>query len=470
MSTDSNASRPAGAPATGDTATDANANAAAPDATATGATPAYAFAGPAYAGRWADGGGADEAARPAPAYAGTHSYATGPAYAAAPAYAPVPPNDGVPPNGGTGQLPVNPPPPRKTGPVAIAAATALVAALLAGGVGGAVGYGLAERDGGSAGTTSSLGASINPASLSAPADGSVSSVAQALLPSVVKISTTTAQGGGTGTGFVIRADGYVLTNNHVVAGAVDDTVSVAFSDGTTVSGKVVGATADYDLAVVKVDRTGLPAVTLGDSAAVKVGDTAIAIGSPLGLEGTVTAGIISALHRPVTAGEGNGDGSFIDAIQTDAPINPGNSGGPLVNGAGQVIGVNSAIASLGGGAGGQAGSIGLGFAIPVNEAKRIADELIATGKATVPIAGIQVDQTYEGSGARVSAVPAGPAASGGVKAGDVVTAVDGQRVADATALIVAIRAHAPGEKVTFTVTRDGASRDLTITLGTSSTN
>jgi putative serine protease PepD len=195
----------------------------------------------------------------------------------------------------------------------------------------------------------------------------------------------------------------------------------------------------------------------------QVGDTAIAIGSPLGLQGTVTSGIISALNRPVTAG-GSGDAAFIDAIQTDAAINPGNSGGPLVNGSGQVIGINSAIATMG--QGGQAGSIGLGFSIPIDTAKRVAEEIIATGTSATPIMGVELDMNYTGEGAKVTTVNAGgPAAGGGVQTGDIVTKFDGQSIPDATALIVAIRSQAPGDQVTLTVQRNGQTQDVTVTLG-----
>jgi putative serine protease PepD len=205
-------------------------------------------------------------------------------------------------------------------------------------------------------------------------------------------------------------------------------------------------------------------VTLGSSGGLQVGDTAIAIGSPLGLTGTVTSGIVSALNRPVTAG-GQGEGSYINAIQTDAAINPGNSGGPLVNGLGQVIGVNSAIATLG--IGGTSGSIGLGFAIPIDTAKRIAEEIIATGTSSTPVIGVRLDMNYTGSGARIEGVnPGGPAEAAGVREGDVVTKVDGRVVEDATALIVAIRAKAPGDALTLTIDRDGEEQDLTVTLGT----
>jgi putative serine protease PepD len=210
-------------------------------------------------------------------------------------------------------------------------------------------------------------------------------------------------------------------------------------------------------------------VVLGNSDGVVVGDLAIAIGSPLGLDGTVTAGIVSALNRPVTAG-GQGSTSFINAIQTDAAINPGNSGGALVNAAGEVVGVNSAIATLGDGTG-QSGSIGLGFAIPINQVKRIGEELINTGSSTKPIIGVSLDQSYQGDGARVQEVTAGgPAEAAGLEAGDVIVEFDGQPVADATSLIVDIRSMQPGDEVSLSVQRGGSTEDLTITLGSDSSS
>ncbi len=359
------------------------------------------------------------------------------------------------------------PAPRR-GRLAGTLASIAAAAILAGGIGGAVGYGLAERQSSTPVTSTTVAAS--DAALSAPAAGSVAAIAKAVSPSVVQIQAADAQGsGGTGSGFIIRSDGYILTNNHVAAGAgANGKLTVQFADGSSSAATLVGASPSYDLAVLKVDKTGLPAVTLGSSAAVQVGDSAVAIGSPLGLQGTVTSGIISALNRPVTAG-GSGETAFIDAIQTDAAINPGNSGGPLVNGAGQVIAINSAIATLGGSAGGQTGSIGLGFAIPIDQAKRIADELISSGTAATPIIGVQIDMQYSDAGARIGAVTAGgPAAQAGLKSGDVVTAVNGTKVQDATAFIVAIRAGKPGDTVELTVNRGGADQTITVTLGSQS--
>ncbi|MHB1066285.1 MAG: S1C family serine protease, partial [Candidatus Nanopelagicales bacterium] len=207
---------------------------------------------------------------------------------------------------------------------------------------------------------------------------------------------------------------------------------------------------------------------LGSSEALSVGDAVIAVGSPLGLAGTVTTGIVSALDRPVTAGDGSTETAFINAIQTDAAINPGNSGGPLLNGNGEVVGVNSAIATLGA-ASGQSGSIGLGFAIPIDSVKRVVDEIVATGSSTTPVIGVSLDMTFAGPGARVEQVTSGSGAeAAGIQAGDTITAIDGSPVEDATGLIVAIRSNAPGDSVTVTVERAGQTVDLAVTLGSSS--
>ena len=296
---------------------------------------------------------------------------------------------------------------------------------------------------------------------SPPADGSVAAVAQTVLPTVVSMRVSGSGSEASGSGFVIRSDGYILTNNHVIADAADGgRIEVTLHDGRALAGELVGRNISYDLAVVRIDATGLPTSSLGNSENVAVGDTAIAIGAPLGLTQTVTQGIISALDRPVTAG-GQGEFSYINAIQTDAAINPGNSGGPLLNGAGEVIGVNSAIASIVNSAG-EAGSIGLGFAIPINQAKRISEEIIATGASQTPVIGVTLDLSYGGPGARVrEATPGGPAAGAGIRGGDIIVAVDGQRVADSTELVVAIRTNAPGDTITLTLD-DG--EEVTLTL------
>jgi len=350
-------------------------------------------------------------------------------------------------------------------------AVAVASGLLAGALGGVGAYAIADHRQSSSTVAGSTVLPQSSADLSARPSGSIAAVAAAVLPTVVQIEERNSQGGGTGSGFVIRQDGYILTNNHVVAGAADGagTLTVTFQDGSTKPATIVGRDLSYDLAVVKVDATGLTTSTLGNSAGVVVGDSAIAVGSPLGLEGTVTSGIVSALNRPVTAG-GSGESSYISAIQTDAAINPGNSGGPLVDAQGKVIGVNSAIASLGQGqSGGQSGSIGLGFAIPVNQAKRVADEIIATGHATHPIIGVSVDMNSAAPGAQITEIsPGGPADKAGIKAGSVISKVDGNPVANATEMIVAVRAHAPGDTVTLTVTEGSSTKDVRITLGSDS--
>jgi len=285
---------------------------------------------------------------------------------------------------------------------------------------------------------------------------SVAGLAARVLPSVVSIETTSSDGGATGSGFVIDANGYLLTNNHVVANAL--TIKVMLNDGREFAARILGRDQSYDLAVLKIEATGLKALQFGDSDKVQVGDPVIAIGSPLGLSGTVTQGIISAKDRPVTAGDSNSSTSFISALQTDAAINPGNSGGPLVDATGAVIGVNSAIASLGSNLGSQSGSIGLGFAIPINQARKTADQLIKDGKATYPVIGVAVDMGYSGGGALIAKsataiMAGGPAAKAGLRAGDLITAIDGMKITTPEELIVEIRTHNVGDEVTITYIR-----------------
>ena len=297
----------------------------------------------------------------------------------------------------------------------------------------------------------------------------VAAIAESVLPSVVSILIEAGENSGSGSGFIVQSDGYILTNNHVAAPAANGgELTVVFDNGDKVIGKIVGRNTSYDLAVLKVDRDGLPAAVLGDSSAVRVGEVAIAIGAPLGLNGTVTAGIISSLDRPVTAG-GSGELAFINAIQTDAAINPGNSGGPLLDGTGRVIGINSAIATLAGTIGGESGSIGLGFSIPIDTAKRIAEELIATGDSQTPIIGVVLNTAFTGDGAKVSEItPGGPAEKAGVRVGDVITGLNGRQVADSTELVVVIRSYAPGEEIEITLTRNGQSSTVSLALGSSS--
>ena len=301
--------------------------------------------------------------------------------------------------------------------------------------------------------------------------GSVADLAQRVIPSVVSIEASSKNGGSTGTGFVIESNGYILTNNHVIEEAATNSgsIDVRLNNGQKFMAKIIGRDSAYDLAVIKIATTGLIALQLGDSEKVAVGDSVIAIGSPLGLSGTVTLGIISAKDRAVTAGEAGSDNSFINALQTDAAINPGNSGGPLIDSTGAVIGVNSAIATLGSSFGSQSGSIGLGFAIPINQARKTADQLIKNGKATYPVLGVSIDMKFEGDGARIAAndkaiLPGGPAANAGLKAGDLITKFDGRTINTAEELIVAIRAKSVGDKVQLTYIRNGVTATTTVTL------
>ena len=346
--------------------------------------------------------------------------------------------------------------------------TAILIALVVGVVGGAFG---ASSSG------SLFGRSVNlvktTSAVERPA-GSVAEIAQRVLPSVVSIEAQSGRGGSTGSGFIIDSRGYILTNNHVIASSAmsGGDIRVRLSDGFSYDAKVIGRDSSYDLAVIKIVAPNLKALQFGDSDEVAVGDSVIAIGSPLGLSGTVTLGIISAKDRAVTAGEGDAESAFINALQTDAAINPGNSGGPLVNSTGAVIGVNSAIASLGTSFSGQSGSIGLGFAIPINQARKTADQLIKTGKATYPVMGISVDMNYSGDGAMiaktgVAIVPGGAAAKAGLKSGDIITEIDGRAITSSDELIVAIRSHNVGEKIEVTYKRDGVSKTVTLTLSAS---
>ena len=264
--------------------------------------------------------------------------------------------------------------------------------------------------------------------------------------------------------------GHVVTNNHVVEQAADDDglIEIVDQDGNRFEATVVGRSPVYDLAVLYCDEAkDMKPAALGESQALHVGDPVVAIGSPLGLSSTVTAGIVSALQRPVTTGDSAEESSYINAVQTDAAINPGNSGGPLVNMLGQVIGVNSAIATTGGTTGGdQAGNIGVGFAIPIEQVKVTADQILRTGEARYPVIGAKVQTGQrDGSGAEIDEVIEDtPAEDAGLEKGDLVVALEGQKVTDGIALIVSIRSHQPGETLTFTVVRDGDEKDFDVTL------
>jgi putative serine protease PepD len=352
------------------------------------------------------------------------------------------------------------------------AALALALGLL-GGIGGSVVY---EQvgDGGTSGTVRDGLAGVDTVSLP-PLDAddtSIAAVAAKLLPSTVQISAEFGgeSNGATGSGFVLDKQGHVITNNHVVASAASDDgpIQVVDQDGNRYDATVVGRSTVYDLAVLYAPgATDLTPAALGSSRALRVGDSVVAIGSPLGLSSTVTAGIVSALNRPVTTGGDSADeSSYINAVQTDAAINPGNSGGPLVNALGQVVGVNSAIATNGG-ASGEAGNIGVGFAIPVEQVRITADQILRTGEALYPVIGASISTgERNGLGAPVETVnPGTPAQRAGLQEGDLITAVDGERVTDGVGLIVSIRTHQPGETLEFSVTRGGAQRTISIELG-----
>jgi putative serine protease PepD len=407
----------------------------------------------------------------------------------------------------------------RTGAVVIGAAAV---AVVSGGIGAAA---LANHSdpaaANSAATAATAAAPAPKLPVAAAPAGSVEQVAAKVLPSVVKLQIKMGQGAEEGSGIVLSSDGLILTNNHVVAalsgpstdqasselGGQDDQgfpglqglpglggepspgdqgptgqspdATVSFADGRTVPFTVVGTDPADDIAVVRAEGvSGLTPITMGSSKDLKVGQNVVAIGSPLGLEGTVTTGIISALDRPVSTGDGStGQHSVMNAIQTDAAINPGNSGGALVNMNGELVGVNSAIASMGGGggpesSGAQSGSIGLGFAIPADQAKRISDQLVSHGSVTHASLGVQLSQDPGGAhGAAVADVVAdGPAAAAGLPSGVVITKIDDRPIDGADALVAAVRSKAPGDNVTLTyMDASGAPQTVQVTLGQTQT-
>ena len=338
----------------------------------------------------------------------------------------------------------------------------VVIAVIAGGIGAVIGRS----------SSTNLGANLVQTNNTVErAPDSIAALAARVIPAVVSISVNGVTGSGTGSGFFFDSDGFILTNNHVIdAAARGGTINVKLSDGKKYPAKLVGRDSSYDLAILKIDVIAAPTLQLGNSDQVQVGDAVIAIGSPLGLSGTVTSGIISSKNRAVTTGSGNGESSFINALQTDAAINPGNSGGPLVDATGAVVGVNSAIATLG--LTSQAGSVGLGFAIPINQAKKTAEQLIATGSATYPIMGISVDSRFTGSGALITIegvgiTPGGPADKAGLKEGDLIIEFNGAEVENSDELIVMIRSKSVGDKVTIKYQRNNILRQTTVTLAAS---
>jgi putative serine protease PepD len=364
-------------------------------------------------------------------------------------------------------------------------AVAVLAALLASGGTAAAGHYWPQDAATTTASTTALGsnaaAPVKQGTASAPDWTATASVVS---PSVVSITATTGQGGGQGSGVIIDKSGHVLTNNHVVAGA--DKLTVTLSDGRTYDAEVRGTDPSTDLAVITVKNapSDLAPVAIGDSDTIAVGDPVMAVGNPLGLAGTVTTGIVSALNRPVTTeaeaegGQGDPNGQpqagetvVTNAIQTSAAINPGNSGGALVNASGQLVGINSAIASLGSSSGGQSGSIGIGFAIPVNEATSIAKQLIDSGTAThaylgvTPKDGSASDGSATRAGAEVTSVGDGtPADKAGLEEGDVIVAVNGERVESADSLVGHVREKSTGDEVTLTVLRGGKSLEIKATL------
>ncbi|WP_411575977.1 S1C family serine protease [Streptomyces mutabilis] len=355
----------------------------------------------------------------------------------------------------------------------------LIAALVAGGLGGGLGYTLAKNNDETGSTT--VSASDTGGSVKRDA-GTVAGVAAEALPSTVTIQAEGSNGeGGTGTGFVFDKQGHIVTNNHVVAEAVDGgKLSATFPNGRKYEARVVGHAQGYDVAVIKLENapSDLKPLPLGNSDKVAVGDSTIAIGAPFGLSNTVTTGIISAKNRPVASSDGSGSSkaSYMSALQTDASINPGNSGGPLLDAQGNVIGINSAIQSTsnGGFGTGQAGSIGLGFAIPINQAEFVAKQLIKTGKPVYAKIGASVSLEETTSGAKLTeqgvngsepVEPGGPAADAGLKPGDVITKLDDRVIDSGPTLIGEIWTHKPGDEVTVTYERGGKEHTTELTLG-----
>ncbi|WP_210650239.1 S1C family serine protease [Nocardioides sp. SYSU D00065] len=358
---------------------------------------------------------------------------------------------------------------RRTGLAAAVLATSL---LVGGGAGfgGAAVWDAAQDEP----TSSAQGDPVSTATVAdqtpAPAaDGSVESVAQKVLPSVVKIDVATPQGEASGSGIILTSDGTILTNNHVVEGAeAGGTLTVSFDDGTSAEAEILGTDPLTDTAVIQAqDVSGLTAATIGKSANLGVGEGVVAIGSPFGLDATVTSGIVSALDRPVNVGsDDQGNATTYPAIQTDAAINPGNSGGPLVDMTGAVVGINSSIRTAASGSPygqGESGSIGLGFAIPIDEVMPIVDQMAAGETPTHARLGIRIDD--DEAGALIVEVTEGStAAEAGIEPGDVITEIDGRRITGADSLVATIRSYRPGDEVSVTWTRDGESQEADVTL------
>ncbi|MFE3874706.1 S1C family serine protease [Kitasatospora sp. NPDC059146] len=365
---------------------------------------------------------------------------------------------------------------KRGGLVALLAAVALVAGI----AGGAVGVVASDHAGSSSSADDHRSTTVQASNTqkNEPVPGSIAAIAQKALPSVVTIKAQNSTESGTGTGFVFDTEGHILTNNHVVAPALNGgKLTVKFADGTSYTASVLGHAEGYDVAVVKIDnppKSKLSPLPLADSDKVNVGDATVAIGAPYGLESTVTSGIVSAKDRPVASGDETGSqASYMNALQTDASINPGNSGGPLLDSSGAVIGINSAIQSNAS-ANGRAGSIGLGFAIPINQAKWVADTLIKTGKPVYAKLDVLRNDDYKGDGAQIqtkdvqgqpAVTPGGAADKAGLKPGDVITKLGGAPIENGPALVSRIWTHKPGETVDVEYTRNGQTMTTKVTLG-----
>lgn len=345
--------------------------------------------------------------------------------------------------------------------IGLVVGVAAVVALLAGALGGALGYYAATQD-------DDRQVTLGPRAPAPPplrTSDSLPALIERVMPSVVTVQGPAGRGTSLGSGFVITPDGYILTNEHVVAEVDDDAVRVTLADTTTVAGRVVGRDPESDLAVVKIDRDGLRPVEFADSDGVAVGDGVLAIGSPLALPGTVTAGIVSALDRTLETQDVGGVQRFYAAIQTDAAVNRGNSGGPLFDLNGRVIGVNSVIKSLSED-GQDNGNIGIAFAIPINQAERVASEIIDTGRARRTVIGAQLDQFRGGGGGvRITTVDSGgPAETGGLRVGDVVVRLGSHVIEEPHDLIALVRRFDPGTTVTVTYRRSGETQTTSVTL------
>ncbi len=387
---------------------------------------------------------------------------------------------GYPPPNPPSELPpeVGPPPSAAPAPPAGASArrTVVTAAIVAALVGGGVGAGTVALVDDNSSQNPAAGLAVsNQAAPAAKVDGTVAAAAAKIGPSVVTVNVDTSGEQDTGSGVIIRSDGYILTNNHVIAAASSSgRVTATLADGRKLKASVVGTDPSDDLAVIKVAAKQLTAATFSSSSRLVVGQSVVAVGAPLGLSDTVTAGIVSNTARPVQTGDSTAQAVF-NAVQTDAAINPGNSGGPLVDLAGHVVGINAAIAtdqSSGGlqvpGQSSQSGNIGIGFAIPSDEASRIAGELITSHRATHAVLGVKVTNNSSG-GATVDTVTAHSSAAGaGIVKGDVITKLAGQRIDDATSLVAAVRSHAPGQAVSVSYERNGRTHSATVKLGSAS--